>query len=126
MLKIRNSEEVVKVKIKQKFEGFGVYAYEKHPTAKEIYSTDQEPPLPFPHEFTIGKGNDLKKNYRGNIWEITLINLEQKKLNYNLSFEWYQGNDKKPLYTWPEKNNEKEGTLENGKHVTFRGKCFYV
>lgn len=118
IIKIRKSEEIVKIKITIKYVGPSKYSYAISAIKSFDYKSTDTPPKVFPHEYTIGIGKDLVliENHNNSVI-IQLMNPTAKSLNYELVvIEWFQGDDKTPLYTWPIEGSQ-QGIVISGKAV---------
>jgi hypothetical protein len=124
---IRKTNEMVKIKIDISYIGPLSYQYKKSLSDDLNYKSTDMPPKAFPHDYLIGKGNEVIDNIANdNTWYIKIINPSDKKLEYELKLEWYQGDDKVPLYTWPEDKSEQKGMISaSTDHITLTGNCYY-
>lgn len=127
-IKVRNSEEIVKIKISVEFVGPSKYIYVIAPGNSFNYSTAEIPLKPFPHEYSIGMGKDIISiGNSNNNWSFQLINPSDQDLKYLVMIEWYQGNDNEPIYIWPKDIKSQQGKVKaNVDHIVFSGSCIYI
>ena len=126
-IKIRNSTDVVRIKITIDYVGPSEYIYVITPGNNFKYSSDQIPNVPYPQEHDLVIGEKLLTiGNRANNWSIQLINPSTSDLDYDIKIDWYQGNDGAPLYTWPSDPTSQKGTLKaDMDHILFSGNCVY-
>jgi hypothetical protein len=125
-IKVRDSEEIVRIKITIKYVGPCKYTYVISPGNSYNYSTADVPLKPFPHEYNIGRGRDIILiGNNNNNWSIQLMNPSDQDLNYEVFIEWYQGKEKESIYCWPKKNSRKGIVKGHIDHIVFSGICIY-
>lgn len=109
-IKVRNTEEIVKIKIMIEYVGPSKYSYAISSSNSFDYKSSNTPPKPFPHLYDIGMGKViiLKGNHFNSV-AIQLINPSSQVLDYKLFINWYQGDDVEPIYTWPKTAKEQNG-----------------
>jgi hypothetical protein len=112
LIPIRNTDEIVSIKIFVDYKGPSKSMYLVNNAKIFRYSSDQVPPKPFPHVYPIGKGMDLLPlANRNNNWNFQLVNPTENGIDYEIYIEWWQGEDKAPLYTWEVNPADRTGNV---------------
>jgi hypothetical protein len=106
-IKIRDSKEMVNIKITVEYIGSSKYIYVVN--SKKTFEPDSDQPSgSFSIKYDIGLGKDLLSiNNCNNSWRFQLINQSEVDLQFNVSIEWYQGINPLPINKW-----NKNGTIK--------------
>jgi len=124
---VRKTEEMVRIEIMVEYVGPYKYIYQNTTTGAVEYSSEQEPPIPFPHKYDIGIGLDVVKPENcNNTFDLELRNLTGSDQFFIIKIEWFQGEDKTPIYVWPLPPLQKRPVGKEELNKPIGMSCMYI